>query len=76
MPLSLSKFSDTPETRARMIARPEDRRLAIGAEGALRSLDTTVLPSVEDTPDALRKAGSVEYRKPGARLGDSDAGKG
>lgn len=108
MPLYLSKFSYTPETWARLIARPEDRReaartyiesvggrlhgfwyafgthdgynlweapddvsmaavaLAIGAGGALRSLETTVLLSVEDTLEALRRAGTVRYRPPGA----------
>ena len=108
MPLYLSKFSYTPETWARMIARPEDRRvvakayiesvggklhgfwyafgssdgynlweapdnvsmsavaLAIGAGGALRSFETTVLLSVDETLDALRKAGQVSYRPPGA----------
>jgi len=39
--------------------------LAIGAGGALRSLETTVLLSVEDTMTALRKAGEVRYRPPG-----------
>ena len=107
MPLYLSKFSYTPETWARMIGHPEDRRaaaqqyiesvggklhgfwyafgtadgynlweapdnvsmaavaLAIGAGGALRSFETTVLMSVEDTLGALRKAGEVRYRPPG-----------
>ncbi len=108
MPLYLSKFSYTPETWARLIANPEDRReaarsyiesvggklhgfwygfgthdgfnlweapdnvsmaavaLAIGGGGALRSLETTVLLSVEETIEALRKAGEVQYRAPGA----------
>ena len=107
MPLYLSKFSYTPETWARLIGNPEDRRaaaqkyieavggklhgfwyafgsndgynlweapdnvsmaavaLAIGAGGALRSFETTVLVSVEDTLAALRKAGEVRYRPPG-----------
>ena len=108
MPLYLSKFSYTPETWARLIGHPEDRRqaartyiesvggtlhgfwyafgahdgytlweapdnvsmaavaLAIGAGGALSELETTVLLSVDDTMDALRKAGQVRYRPPGA----------
>jgi uncharacterized protein with GYD domain len=108
MPLYLSKFSYTPETWARLIGNPEDRRkaaqsyiesvggrlhgfwyafgphdaytlweapdnvsmaavaLAIGAGGALSSLETTVLLTVEDTMDALRRAGQVRYRPPGA----------
>ena len=108
MPMYLSKFSYTPETWARMIANPEDRRaaaqayiesvggklhgfwyafgthdgynlweapddvsmaavaLAIGAGGALSSLETTVLLTVDETLDALRKAGQVRYRAPGA----------
>ena len=108
MPLYLSKFSYTPETWAKLIAHPEDRRkaaqsyiessggklhgfwyafgthdgynlweapdnvsmaavaLAIGAGGALRSLETTVLMTVEETLDALRKAEGVRYRAPGA----------
>lgn len=108
MPLYLTKFSYTPQTWARLIEKPEDRRkaaetyiqsvggklhgfwyafgshdgynlweapdnvsmaavsLAIGAGGALSSLETTVLLSVEETMDALRKAGQVKYRPPGA----------
>jgi uncharacterized protein with GYD domain len=108
VPLYLSKFSYTPETWARLIENPDDRReaarayiesaggelhgfwyafgahdgytlweapdnvsmaavaLAIGGGGALSSLETTVLLSVEDTMDALRRAGQVQYRPPGA----------
>jgi len=108
MPHYLTKFSYTPETWARLISNPEDRRkaaqsyiesvggklhgfwyafgahdgynlweapdnvsmsavaLAIGAGGALSSLETTVLMSVEDTIEALRKAGEVQYQAPGA----------
>lgn len=108
MPLYLSKFSYTPDTWARLIAHPEDRRkaaqsyiesvggklhgfwyafgtqdgynlweapdnvsmaavaIAIGAGGALRSFETTVLMTVEETLDALRKAEGVRYRAPGA----------
>ena len=108
MPLYLTKFSYTPETWARLIANPEDRRgaaqeyiesvggklhgfwyafgehdgynlweapdnvsvaavaLAIGSGGALRSIETTVLMSVEDTLEALRKAQQVRYRPPGS----------
>ena len=108
MPLYLSRFSYTPETWARMIANPEDRReaartyiesvggrlhgfwyafgahdgytlweapddvsmaavaLAIGSGGALSGLETTTLLSVEDTIAALRRAGQVQYRAPGA----------
>jgi uncharacterized protein with GYD domain len=108
MPLYLSRFSYTPETWARLIGNPEDRReaaqayiesvggklngfwyafgehdgytlweapdnvsmaavaLAIGAGGALSSIETTVLLSVEELMDALRKAKSVRYRPPGA----------
>ena len=40
--------------------------LAINAGGALRSLETTVLLSVEDTIDALRRAERIRYRPPGA----------
>jgi uncharacterized protein with GYD domain len=40
--------------------------LAIGGGGALSSLETTVLMSVEDTMEALEKAGEVRYRAPGA----------
>ena len=108
MPLYLTKFSYTPETWARMIANPEDRRkaaeeyvesvggklhgfwyafgehdgynlweapdnvsmaavaLAIGSGGALRSAETTVLMSVDETLDALRRAKDVGYRPPAA----------
>ena len=107
MPLYLSKFSYTPETWARLIGNPEDRRdaastyiesvggtlhgfwyafgahdgytlweapdnvsmaavaLALGGGGALSTLDTTVLLSVDETLEALRRAGSVGYRAPG-----------
>ena len=108
MPLYLSKFSYTPETWAKLIGNPEDRRaaarsyiesvggtlhgfwygfgrhdgytlweapddvsmaavaLAIGAGGAMTSFETTVLLTVEETIEALGKAKSIGYRKPGA----------
>lgn len=108
MAMYLSRFSYTPETWARLIQNPEDRReaarayiesvggklhgfwyafgehdgfslweaadnvsmaavaLAIGAGGALRSHETTVLLSVEELLQALGKAKSVRYRPPGA----------
>jgi uncharacterized protein with GYD domain len=107
MPLYLTRFSYTPETWARLIAKPEDRRaaaqqyiesvggklhgfwyafgehdaynlweapdsvsmaavaLAISAGGALSSLHTTPLLSVEDMLAALDKARSVKYVAPG-----------
>ena len=40
--------------------------LAITSGGALSSLETTVLLTVEQTLDALRKAEHVRYRPPGA----------
>lgn len=39
--------------------------LAIGAGGALGSIHTTVLLSVEDTLAALKKASSIRYSPPG-----------
>jgi uncharacterized protein with GYD domain len=108
VPLYLTRFSYTPETWARLIDDPEDRReaarsyieavggtlhgfwyafgphdaytlweapdnvsmaavaLAITGGGALSSLETTVLMTVEDTIDALRKAEQIQYRPPGA----------
>jgi uncharacterized protein with GYD domain len=107
MPLYLSKFSYTPETWARLINNPEDRRkaaqkyiesvggmlhgfwyafgthdgytlweapdnvsmaavaLAISGGGALSSLETTVLLTVDETIDALRLANEIKYRPPG-----------
>ena len=107
MPLYLTKFSYTPETWARLIANPEDRRkaaqtyiesaggslhgfwyafgqhdgytlweapdnvsmaavaLAISGGGALSSLETTVLLSVDETMDAMRKAEQIRYQAPG-----------
>jgi len=107
MPFYLTRFSYTPETWARLIKKPEDRRtaaeqyigsvggkvhgfwyafgehdgytlweapdnvsmaavaLAIGAGGALDSIHTTVLLTVEDTLAALEKAQSVRYKPPG-----------
>jgi uncharacterized protein with GYD domain len=103
----LTRFSYTPETWARLITNPEDRRtaarqyiesmggklhgfwyafgehdgynlweapdnvsmaaaaLAIGAGGALRSIETTVLLTVEETLAALEKASPIPYRPPG-----------
>ncbi|MFF7203254.1 GYD domain-containing protein [Streptomyces sp. NPDC008141] len=40
--------------------------LAITGGGALGSLETTVLLTVDETIDALRKAEEVQYRRPGA----------
>ena len=40
--------------------------LAISAGGALSSFQTTVLLTVDETMDAMRKAGQVRYRAPGA----------
>jgi hypothetical protein len=40
--------------------------LAITGGGALGSFETTVLLTVEETIDALRKAEQVRYRAPGA----------
>ena len=107
MPIYLSKFSYTPETWARLMVNPEDRRIAaqsyiesvggklhgfwyafgehdgynlweapdnvsmaavaiaIGGGGALSSLETAVLLTVEETLDALDKAGQLRYRPPG-----------
>ena len=40
--------------------------VAISGGGALSSLETTVLLTVEDTLQALQKAGQLRYRAPGA----------
>jgi uncharacterized protein with GYD domain len=40
--------------------------LAVGAGGALSSMETTVLVTVEETMEALRKAKAIGYRAPGA----------
>ena len=40
--------------------------LAISGGGALSSLETTVLLTVDETLEALRKAGHVQYQPPGA----------
>src|SRR5690349_9021764 len=108
MALYLSKFSYTPETWARLINNPEDRRdaartyiesvggtlhgfwyafgthdgynlweapdnvamatvaVALSSGGAISSLETTVLLTVEETLDALGRAKQVGYRPPGA----------
>ena len=39
--------------------------LAIGGGGALSAFETTVLLSVEETMDALRKAEKLQYQAPG-----------
>ena len=108
MPLYLTRFSYTPETWARLIANPEDRRkaaqsyaesvdgtlhgfwyafgeydgytlleapdnvsmaavaLAIAGGGALSSFETTVLLTVDETMEAMRRAGQIHYQPPGA----------
>jgi uncharacterized protein with GYD domain len=107
MPVYLMRFSYTPETWARLIQNPEDRRdaarayieqvggklhgfwygfgkydgyaiyeapdnasgagvvLAIAAGGALASVETTVLLTVEETLEALGKSKEIRYRPPG-----------
>lgn len=40
--------------------------LAIGGGGAISALETTVLLTVEETMDALRKAKQINSRAPGA----------
>ena len=40
--------------------------LAITGGGALSSLETTLLLTVDETLDALRKAKEIQYRAPGA----------
>jgi uncharacterized protein with GYD domain len=107
MPLYLTRFSYTPETWARLIENPEDRRkaaqeyiesvggklhgfwyafgahdgytlweapdnvsmatvaLALSAGGALSSLETAVLLTVDETIEALRNVEQVQYRAPG-----------
>jgi uncharacterized protein with GYD domain len=40
--------------------------LALSGGGALSSLETTVLLTVDETIEALRKAEQVKYRAPGA----------
>jgi uncharacterized protein with GYD domain len=40
--------------------------LAITGGGALSSFETTVLLTVEETLEALRKAETIKYRAPGA----------
>ena len=109
MPFYLTRFSYTPETWAKLIKNPEDRRiaaqqyiesvggklhgfwyafgehdgynlweapdnvsmaataLAISAGGALGSLHTTVLLSVEETIAAMKKADSIAYQPPGTK---------
>ena len=108
MAMYLSRFSYTPDTWARLVKNPEDRReaartyiesvggklhgfwyafgerdgvtlweapdnvsmsavaIAIGSGGAVSNLETTVLVTVEETLDALRRAQEIQYRPPGA----------
>ena len=40
--------------------------LTLASRGALHSVDTTVLMSVEETLEALKKASTVPYRRPAA----------
>jgi uncharacterized protein with GYD domain len=39
--------------------------MAISGGGALSKYETTVLLTVEETMDAMRKAGEIKYRPPG-----------
>src|SRR5687768_10589039 len=41
--------------------------MAIGAGGALSSIQTTVLMSVDETMEAMQKASSIRYRPPGEK---------
>jgi uncharacterized protein with GYD domain len=98
MPFYLTRFSYTPETWAKLIHNPEDRRAAaqqyiesvggklhgfwyafgdhdaynlweapdnVSMGGALSSLHTTPLLTVEETIAALQKASLIKYRPPG-----------
>ncbi|MGY1713907.1 GYD domain-containing protein [Geodermatophilus sp. SYSU D01106] len=40
--------------------------IALSSGGAIRSLETTVLLTVEETLDALQRVGQVRYRPPGS----------
>src|SRR3712207_6832561 len=40
--------------------------LALAGGGALSSLETTVLMTVEETLNALKRASSIQYRPPGS----------
>ena len=40
--------------------------IAIGGGGAVSKFETTPLLTVEETLDALRRAGTVAYQPPGA----------
>ena len=108
MAFYLVRFSYTPETWAKLMQNPEDRRdaqrayieqvggtlhgfwygfgkhdgyaileapdnvslasvvLAITAGGALATIETTVLMTVEETIEALTKGKGISYRRPGA----------
>ena len=107
MAFYLTRFSYTPETWAKLMQNPEERRdaarsyieqvggtlhgfwygfgqydgyaiyeapdnvsmagvvLAISSGGALASVETTVLMSVEETLEALAKGKDIGYRRPG-----------
>lgn len=109
MPFYLTRFSYTPETWAKLMKKPEDRRvaakqyieavggklhgfwyafgdhdgynlweapdnvsmaataLAIGGGGAVSSIQTTALLTVEETLAALQKASEIRYRPPGGQ---------
>jgi uncharacterized protein with GYD domain len=47
--------------------------LAIAGGGAVASFETTVLLTVDETIDALRRAGQIHYRQPGASLENLDS---
>ena len=70
MAFNLMRFSYTPETWSKLMQNPEDRRDAARAYieqvgGALASVETTVLMTVEETLEALAKGKDIGYRRPG-----------
>ena len=64
-----SKAPGTAEWLTKLLERKSARLaavvLAISGGGALSSRETTVLMSVEDTLEALRRAEQIKYRSPG-----------
>ena len=76
MPMYLAQFSYTPEAWKKLIDNPEDRRKAVGTlvealaltatsgEG-IRATEMTVLLTVEELLESLRRASELTFEPPG-----------
>jgi hypothetical protein len=66
--MSLSRFSYTPETSARLIGNPEDRRTAGTLHGFWYAFGSHDGHTLWEAPDNVSTAEQVGYRPPGSSL--------